>query len=249
MSQPQARIDPMVLMTLALVYFAAGKLGLMLAFVNPSATAIWPPAGIALAAFLFRGYAAWPGVLLGAFLVNMVTAGGAGTSIGIAIGNTLEGLAGAYLVNRFAGGVGAFDRPRNVFKYVILAAMTSTTISATLGVTSLLCGGLASWSGLGSVWLTWWLGDLGGDLIVAPLLILWGRERTIELSRKEALEAGLLLLLILGVGHTVFGGLASDRPADFPLAFLSIPLLLWPAFRFSQRETASASFALAGIAI
>ncbi len=249
MSEPRARVDPTVLMILALVYFAAGKLGLMLAFVNPSATAIWPPTGIALAAFLLRGYPAWPGVLLGAFLVNMATAGGAGTSIGIAVGNTLEGLAGAYLVNRFAGGLRAFDRPRQVFKFVLLAALASTTISATLGVTTLLLGGLASPRGLGSVWLTWWLGDLGGDIIIAPLLILWGQERRIDLSRGQVLEAGVLLLLILGVGRAVFGGLGSDRPADFPLAFLSIPLLLWPAFRFSQRETATASFMLAGIAI
>ena len=32
---------------LAIVYFIAGKLGLLLAFVHPSATAIWPCTGIA----------------------------------------------------------------------------------------------------------------------------------------------------------------------------------------------------------
>ena len=88
----------------ALLYFAAAKIGLSLAFVNPSATAVWPPTGIALAALLLLGYRIWPGILLGAFLANVSTSGSIPTSFAIAIGNTLEGLAGAYLVNRFANG-------------------------------------------------------------------------------------------------------------------------------------------------
>src|SRR5882724_3739001 len=83
---------------LTLVYLVAGKLGLMLAFVHASATAVWPPTGIALAAFLLLGHRVWPAILLGAFVVNITTAGSVATSIGIATGNTLEGLVGAYLV-------------------------------------------------------------------------------------------------------------------------------------------------------
>ena len=80
---------------LAAVYVVAGKLGLTLAFVHVSATAIWPPTGIAIAAFLLLGYRVWPGILLGAFLVNLTTAGDALSSLGIATGNTLEGLVAA----------------------------------------------------------------------------------------------------------------------------------------------------------
>jgi integral membrane sensor domain MASE1 len=90
-----------LLVLLAVIYLIAGKLGLRLAFVNPSATAVWPPAGIALAALLVLGYQVWPGVFFGAFLVNITTAGSVATSVGIAMGNTLEALAGCYLVNRF----------------------------------------------------------------------------------------------------------------------------------------------------
>src|SRR5438093_7610581 len=93
-----------LLVLLAVIYLIAGKLGLRLAFVNPSATAIWPPAGIALAAFLVLGNRIWPGIAIGAFLVNLTTAGGVLSSAAIAMGNTLEGLLGAYLVVRFAGG-------------------------------------------------------------------------------------------------------------------------------------------------
>src|SRR4030095_1563674 len=89
---------------LAIIYFVAGKLGLMLASLHASASPVWPPAGIALAALLFLGYRAAPGIFIGAFLVNVTTAGNVATSFAIATGNTLEALVGAWLVNRFAGG-------------------------------------------------------------------------------------------------------------------------------------------------
>src|SRR3989441_11661457 len=102
---------------LAIAYSIAGKLGLRLAFVHASATAVWPPTGIALAAFLVRGYRVWPSILLGAFLVNVTTAGSVGTSIGIAMGNTLEAILGAYLVKRFANGLRTLDRAQDIFKF------------------------------------------------------------------------------------------------------------------------------------
>ncbi|HEX4627270.1 MAG TPA: MASE1 domain-containing protein, partial [Gemmatimonadales bacterium] len=91
-----------LLAAICAAYIVAGKLGLRLAFENPNASPVWPPAGIALAAFLLAGYDVWPAILVGAFVVNITTAGSVATSVGIAAGNTLEGLVGAYLVDRFA---------------------------------------------------------------------------------------------------------------------------------------------------
>src|SRR2546426_2552538 len=99
-----------LLAALAAGYFVAGKLGLEVAYVHPSATVVWPPSGLTLAAFLLLGYDVWPAILLGAFLVNITTAGSVATSAAIAVGNTLEGLVGAYLVNRFARGHRACER-------------------------------------------------------------------------------------------------------------------------------------------
>src|SRR5207249_6786968 len=168
--------DVTIFTVLAAVYFVAGKRGLLLAFVHVSATAVWPPTGIALAALLLFGPRVWPGVLVGAFLVNLTTAGSAVSSAGIAIGNTLEGLLAAYLVNRYASGRYAFEVLRDVFRFAILAALVSPVVSATFGVTSLCATGYAEWADFGPMWLTWWLGDAGGALIVAPLLIVWGNE-------------------------------------------------------------------------
>jgi len=117
-----------LLVAIAAAYFVAGKLGLQLAFSNPSATPVWAPTGIALATLLLAGYDVWPAILVGAFFVNLTTAGSVATSLGIAVGNTVEGLVGAYLVNRFARGRWAFERARNVFRFILLAAVLSTAI-------------------------------------------------------------------------------------------------------------------------
>ncbi|MGH7597001.1 MAG: MASE1 domain-containing protein [bacterium] len=239
---------------LAAVYFIAGKLGLRLAFVHPSASAVWPPTGITLAAFLLLGYRVWPGIFLGAFLVNVTTAGSVATSIAIASGNTLEGLVGAYLVNRFANGRNAFERPLNIFKFAVFAGIVSTAVSATIGVTTLCLGSFANWGNYVSILLTWWLGDAMGDLIVAPLLILWlaNSDRhilNVRWSRRQILEAMLLLFSLILVSLAVFGGLFLTEDKSHPLGFLCVPILVWVAFRFGQRETVIVIFMLSGIAI
>src|ERR1700682_37382 len=113
---------------LALIYLIAGKLALHLAFVNASASPVWPPAGIALAALIVLGYRVWPAIFVGAFAVNFWTTLNILSSLGIAGGNTLEAVCGAWLVNRFAGGTRVFNRPQDVFKFA-LAAVVSTTLN------------------------------------------------------------------------------------------------------------------------
>jgi diguanylate cyclase (GGDEF)-like protein len=234
---------------LAVVYFVTAKLGLRLAFVNPSATPVWPPTGIALAAFLIVGARAWPAIFLGAFLANLTTAGSIATSIGIALGNTLEAWLGAALVGRFAAGRQAFSRPRNAFRFAVLAAAVSTVVSATFGITSLALGGFAPWTAFWHIWLTWWLGDGAGSLVVAPVVLLWAENWRIQWTRRQAAEAAALLGCLLLVGLLVFGGQFPNASKNYPLEFLCIPVLLWAAFRFGARETATLILLLSVIAI
>lgn len=233
---------------LAGVYFVAGKLGLMLAFLHENASAVWPPAGIALAAVLLFGYRVWPGIFLGAFLANVTTAGSVATSLGIAAGNTLEALVGVWLVQRFANGRHAFDRPQDVFKYVLLAAFFSTTLSATFGVTSLILGGFASLDQYGPVWLTWWLGDMVSILIVAPLIFLWAERGLTGFTGRRFFELLLVLALVFVVGQIVFGGWFPFRTKNYPLEYLTVPLLLWASFRLGRRGTVTAAFVMSGVA-
>ncbi len=234
---------------LTLIYFVAGYFFLQLASINPSASPVWPPAGIALAALLLLGYRVWPAIFVGAFLVNFTTAGTIATSLGIATGNTLEAICGAWLVNRFAGGTRVFDRPQDVFKFA-LAAVVSTAVSPSFGVTSLALAGFAQWANYGNIWLTWWLGDASGDLIVAPLLLLLAVPSTRRpWTRRDAIEVGILLLLLVGLAETVFGGWFPISAKNYPISFICGPIVIWTAFRFTQRETATGIFILSATAI
>src|SRR6266404_6586578 len=233
---------------LAVIYFIAGKLGLMLASLHASASPVWPPAGIALAGLLLLGYRAWPGIFIGAFLVNVTTAGNVATAFAIATGNTLEALVGAWLVNRFAGGTNVFDRPQGVFKFA-LAAGISTIISPAFGLTSLGVAGFADWANYGAIWLTWWLGDATGDLVFTPLVLLWSVASKRRWNKKEAAEAGALLLLLVVLSAVVFGGWLAVSARTYPIALICGAVLIWTAFRFTQRRTATGIFILSAIAV
>jgi signal transduction histidine kinase/CheY-like chemotaxis protein len=232
---------------LAAAYFVAGKFGLSLAFVNTSATAVWPPTGISLAALLLLGMRIWPGVFLGAFITNLTTTGDPVSSTGIAVGNTLEALAGAFLVTRFANGARAFERPQDVIKFAFFGALVSTAVSATIGSATLALSGLASWSDLGPIWSTWWLGDVGGALIFAPVLITWATLEMKELTWRPV-ERSALIVAVIATGVLLFGGIGPISPENDPLAFLCFPALVWAAYRFGPREAATAVLLLALIA-
>jgi PAS domain S-box-containing protein len=239
---------------LALVYLVAAKLGLQLALVNKYATAVWPPTGIALAALLIGGYRLWPGVLIGAFVANVTTGetlsvSAVLASLGIAMGNTLEAVLGAYLVNRFAGGRRAFDRAADVFRFAAVAGLASTAVSATVGVSTLLIAGLAHWMDSPAIWLTWWVGDAGGNLVFAPLLLLWAADFRWECTSSRLVEAGLLLLTAYGLALAAFAMPLPTMPAHLGLAFLCTPPLLWAAFRFGSRETSAVLVVICGVAI
>jgi len=231
------------------LYVVAGKLGLSLAFVHASASPVWPPTGVALGALLTLGYRVWPAIFAGAFVVNVTTMGSVATSLGIASGNTLEGLLGAYLVNRYANGARAFDHSQDVFKFAGFAALLSTVVSATVGVGSLVLGGYAAWADIDEIWFTWWLGDASGALIFAPLLVLWLRDWRGAPSHGRVLEAAALWLTTTVIGLAVFGeGLTRFGLMTLPLTFLCTPPLVWAAVRFRQLEAAMLVTALSGIA-
>ena len=234
---------------LALIYIIAGKLSLHLAFLHKSASPVWPPAGIALAALLVLGFRVWPAIFVGAFVVNFWTTPNVLVSFGIASGNTLEALFGAWLVNQFAGGMQVFDRPQNVFKFA-LAVVVSTALAPTFGVSSLAIGGFAQWSNYWPIWLTWWLGDASGVLVIAQLLLQWSVPASQrKWNRQQALEVSVLLLLLVVLGEIVFGGWFPISAHNYPISFICGPIVIWTAFRFTPRETATGIFVLSALAI
>ena len=234
---------------LAAAYFFAGTFGLSLASVNKSTSAVWPPTGLALAVLVLKGRRLWPGVFLGAFLVNVSTQGNFYTAVAIAVGNTLEAYWGAWLVCRYAGGQRAFERIGNIFSLAFLAGMVSTFISATIGVTSLSLGGFAKWDSFGSIWLTWWIGDMVSDLTIAPLLMVWARRPIERLRAGQIPEAVGLGLAVLLVGQIAFFEKNPFAGNNQPLEYIAILPLLWAAFRFGARGAITTAVVLSGIAL
>jgi diguanylate cyclase (GGDEF)-like protein len=236
-----------ILIALAAVYFIAGKLGLKLAYINASASAVWPCTGIAVAALLILGYRVWPAIFAGAFLVNVTTAGIAGASLAIATGNTLEALTAAYLVNRYAEGRNVFQHSHNVFKFALFTSFGSA-LSATIGTTVLAFSGLASWFRFTSIWSTWWLGDAVGAIIVAPFLLLWIENPRLEWTRKQVFELLFLLGGLVAVAWTIFGNGLHFVVRNYPFEYLCFPFLVWAGFRFGRRKAATAIVVLAIVA-
>lgn len=231
---------------LTAVYYLAGRAGLhFFGLLHPSASAIWVPTGIAIASLLVFGNRIWPAIFIGALLVNWTTEGDLLTSLGVATGNTLEGLLAAYLAGHFAGGSAAFARAADIFRFAGIAVVAGATVSATIGVGSLTLGGYAPAADFGGIWFTWWLGNAAGGIIVTPLLVLWYGDRQWSWRASRVIESVLLLAsLILVSGMTFF----HPGFASYPLSFLCLAPLVWAAFRFGQREVATAVALLALIA-
>jgi PAS domain S-box-containing protein len=239
----------------ALATLSAGCLGWLMADKTTASYPIWPPSGVAVGLVLLLGNEVWPGLLLGSFLAALARRGLAAfplqfavASAGSAVAGTLEALATAWLAKRFATGKTAFHRPGNILSFVWLAAVPGAALGAVIGTASHAIAGLVSGPEVGGVWLRWWLADLVSMLVLTPVLLVWTKKPGPLLTVKRVAEMAAMLGLLLVLGQTFFGGWPLGKQVA-PLAFLLIPILLWPALRFAQRGTATAMFVLASTAI
>ena len=149
------------------------------------------------------------------FLVNVTTAGSIPSSLGVALGNTLEAVLAVWLVDRFAGGRQAFRSAAGILEFAGLAAFVSTMVSATIGVASLTLGGYAAVEDWREIWFTWWLGDAAGAVLIAPLAVLWWTSRPWDRPPQKLRGAALLFTAIVAIGALTFFHPALAR---YPLA-------------------------------
>jgi signal transduction histidine kinase len=249
---PRATLrDAALVVALAAVYVAAARLGLALDAVAGFATLVWPPTGISLAAILLFGYRLWPGIFIGATIANVLTGAPVGVALGIGVGNTAEALLGAYALRRIPGFYPALDRLRDVIGLIVFAGIFSTIVSATIGVTSLHLGGIVTAAQLRDTWRAWWVGDLMGALLVAPIILVWTCKPRARFPLRwiEGIALGAAVVLI---GWLTFFSDASSIPTaadSFRLPYILFPVLIWAALRFGQRGATIAAFVVSVIAI
>src|SRR3954468_4784363 len=219
-------------------YYAAAKIGLRLAYLHGTVTALWPPVGVGIAALVLYGPRLWPGIVVGDLLAADFSTP-FGTVLGQTVGNTLEVVIAAILLRRLARHTPAMDRVGDVLALVAAGAV-GTAISASFGTASLRLGDVIPASEFGEVWRTWWLSDLSGALVVTPLLLTWASREFGRLDRRELIE-GLALLVALVV--------LAELPSQRDVPYVVFPVLIWAALRFGPRGAATALVVVSGLTV
>ncbi len=232
----------------ALVYHLAARLGLKMAYVQINTSPVWPPTGIALATLLLFGYDLWPGVALGVLFGSLPQGAPPAVALGMALGNTLEALVGAYCLKRFVGFHNAIDRIQDVVG-LSLVSIASTAISATVGTTTLVLTGRVGWQASSGVWTTWWIGNLLGALVVAPALLVWRTQPYPEAQKGRYIEGGVLLLLLASITWYVFSNQPPVGVFHRAMVYVIFPFMIWAALRLGQHGATSATLLVSAITI
>jgi integral membrane sensor domain MASE1 len=176
------------ILILAVAVHLAARVGLKMAYVQVNTSPVWPPSGIALAALLLLGIRYWPGIALGVVAGSILTGAPPALALGLGLANTLEALIGAVLLNRWIGFHLNMDRVRDVVGLAGAAAL-STAVSASLGVLTLYFFGDGFQASSFTIWVTWWIGNLLGVLVVTPFILIWARSFPSFRNRQFAIEA------------------------------------------------------------
>jgi signal transduction histidine kinase len=247
---PKRAADIALIVGLAALYLALARVGLSLDAVAGFATLVWPPTGLALAALLLFGYRAWPGIFIGAFTANLLTGAPVPVALGIGVGNTAEALACAYLVQRLPRFTMTLESVRSVMR-LILAAVLGTMISATIGVASLYAGGIVASHQLRESWMAWWIGDMVGALVVAPIILVWSTAPRARFRPGRTETAFLVVALSLVSVSTFFDGVrfVPSFPTPFHQTDVLLAVLIWAALRFGQRGSVTAAFLVSATAV
>ncbi|WP_240139753.1 MASE1 domain-containing protein [Streptomyces sp. MUM 178J] len=231
------------IVAVAALYYASGKLGLLQQLVRGQVTPLWPPTGIALTGLLLIGPRVWPGIALGALLVNLPLGPSAPVVLAIATGNTLAPLC-SYALLRRTGFRIRMNRFQDALALVFLGGFTGMLISATVGSTTLYLAQALPTETFWPTWWVWWTGDAMGVLLVTPvLLVLRSAHRPKHIPPSRWAEGALL------AAATAAFGLLLLETAPASLLFLGFPLLTWAAFRFQQPGAAPCALALSTFAV
>jgi PAS domain S-box-containing protein len=246
------------LAAIAVGYFGLAISGLLIPWINPTATPLWPPTGLALALILIRGYRVWPAIVVGAFFSTAVGSGSLAEATCIALGTPAAALAGAWLIERWSRGRGTFATPLDVARFAAVAFVPTAAVAAALATAGLILANDVEPARPLATFTARWLADAGGTLLVAPLIVLWATKPSAPWSRWSVLETAAAALVTAAIAIAAFspqiGGTLMDRDFDALLryrsllAFLVVLPLSWASLRGNPRDAATAAVVFCTIA-
>jgi PAS domain S-box-containing protein len=230
--------------------FALNKISLILTSTDLNALPISATAGVALAAMLLRGLRVWPAIFLGLLFANAWT-GSADASLAdsalsaamAAAAYTVAAVLAGYLINLISDGRRTFDTPTGIAKFALIGALGTLT-GALVGAGSLGLIGYTPWSGIGINAAAWWLRDMAGTIVIAPVIVLWAASGARKLTLDDVMASGAAFTGVAAVGLVAFSPLFEQSALRNALGFLAVLPLLWAALRCSQKDTATASLIL-----
>lgn len=221
---------------LAILYILGARLGFFFATMDGSVTLIWPPSGIALAGLIIFGFRLWPGILIGAFIANIIASNTILSSFGMSIGAAASALLGYWLIRKFIGK----NNPLSSIKYLyifIAVAITTPIIASNIGTTSLVLTNIIGWSSYSAVNFTWWIGDFAGILVFTPLIIAWQKNiRATRVVKPSYIEISFFAILLISISSLPYLSALPNEIIGYPLAFISFPFCIWAAYKYCMKQ-------------
>src|SRR6266568_3805383 len=242
----------------AAIYIGLAESARLLPAINPAATPLWPPTGFALALVLLRGYRIWPAILVGSISPYLMAGRSLLESGSVGISSLLAAFAGTWLISRWSNGHQTFGIPSNIAKFAIISFVPTTMISSTIAVAGFILTNKLIFSDSVVTWVTWWLADAAGTLVIAPVVVLWAMMPLRNFSKWNLLESVAVSILVSVIGIVAYSPLIGSNlisndlnvllPYRSLLGFLVLLPLMWAGLRGNQHNVATAALIFFGTA-
>lgn len=240
-------------------YVGLAELTLSFPATNPATTPVWPPTGLALSLVLLRGYRVGPAIVAGSFSPWIIAERSPLELGSVAIGTLLGAFAGTWLISRWSNARRTFYRPNGVLKFAIIAFAPTTLISATIVSAEFVLSNKPTFPDSVVSWVIWWLADVAGTLIIAPLIMLWALVPLRRAFNWTLLESAALFCLSGIIGLVAFSPLFGPNfNNDYLnvlmtyrslLGFLILLPMTWASLRGYRVDVATIAFIFSGFAV